>query len=58
MRAKWIGVVGGSGPRSDRGMGSISIGGLDCGGRRADMGSASGGAIGWVIVNGGKEKQE
>lgn len=39
-------------------MGSISFGDVVCGGRRADMGSASGGAIGWVIVNGGKEKQE
>jgi hypothetical protein len=58
LRAKWIGVVGGSGPRSESGIGSKSFGAVVCGGRRADIGSASGGRIGWVIVGGGKEKTD
>ena len=53
-----MGVVGGNGPKSESGIGSISFGAVVCGGRRADMGSASGGFIGWVIVNEGKEKTD
>ena len=51
-----MGVVGGSGPKSESGIGSISFGAVVCGARRAEIGSASGGIIGWVIAGGGKEK--
>ena len=58
MRAKWTGVVGGSGPRSDNGIGSISFGAVVCGGRRADMGSANDDGIEWTIVDEGKEEKD